>query len=80
MGRYIQTALKWGSLPQVTSYEDLFLFESERLGYNPEEARSKKMKSAMGAPRAFDLEGKYPNGTSTDFMGQPKLIDSLNSY
>lgn len=34
----------------------------------------------MGALKAFDLEGKYPNGTSTDFMGQPKLINSLNPY
>lgn len=80
IGRCIQTVLKWGSLPQVTSYEDLFIFESERLGYNPGEARSKKMKSAMGAIKAFDFEGKYPNGTCTDFMGHPKLIDSLNPY
>lgn len=78
--RCIKTALKNGSLPQVTSYEDLFLFESERSGYKPKEGRYQKMKSAMGTLKAFDLEGKYPDGTCNDFMSQPKLIDSLNPY
>lgn len=78
--RCIETTLKSGSLHQVTSYEDLFLFESERLGYKTEEGRYKKMKYAMGVLKAFDLEGKYPNGTYTCFMEQPKLIDSLNPY
>lgn len=78
--RCIETALKSGSLHQVTSYEDLFLFESERLEYKTEEGRYKKMKYAMGVLKAFDLEGKYPNGTYTGFMEQPKLIDSLNPY
>jgi hypothetical protein len=78
--RCIKTALKNGSLPQVISYEDLFLFESEQLGYKPKEGRYKKMKYAMGVLEAFDLEGKYLNGTCTGFMEQPKLIDSLNPY
>lgn len=80
IGRCIKRVLECGALPQMNSYEDLFLFEAERLGYNPNEGRYKKMKSAMGALKAFDLEGKYPNGIYTGFMGQPKLIDSLNSY
>lgn len=78
--RCIQTVLKSGSLPQITSYEELFLFESERLGYKSNKGRYKKMKSAMGVLKAFDLEGKFPNGTCTGFMEPPKLIDSLNPY
>jgi len=80
ISRCIKTALKHGLVPQVTSYEDLFLFESERLGYKPKEGSYKKMKYAMGVLKAFDLEGKYPNGTLTGFMERPKLIDSLNPY
>ncbi len=38
------------------------------------------MKYAMGALKAFDLEGKYPDGTCNGFMSQPKLIDFLNPY
>ncbi len=34
----------------------------------------------MGALKAFDLEGKYPDITCNGFMSQPKLIDSLNPY
>tara|TARA_R110002050_G_C8942485_1_gene512697 strand:- start:2140 stop:3369 length:1230 start_codon:yes stop_codon:yes gene_type:complete len=78
--RCIKTALKNGSLPQITSYEDLFLFESKRFGYKPQEGRYQKMKCAMGVLKAFDLEGKYPDGTCNGFMSQPKLIDSLNPY
>lgn len=51
--RCIKTALKSESLHQVTSYEDLFLFESERLGYKKKRSTLQKNEVCYGSAQGI---------------------------
>ncbi len=78
--RCIRLALGVGSLPEITSYEDLFSLEIEKRGFKPEEGRYKSFRTYMGNVKQFDLKGVYPGelGLNNGFLLPPPLYDQLN--
>lgn len=78
--RCIRLVLDIGSSSEISSYEDLFFREVERLGFKPQEERYKHLRTYMGNVKKFDLEGVYPgvSGSPNGFLSPPSLYDLLS--
>lgn len=76
----IAYALTDGRREGIQSYEDLFHFESTRLGYAFNEGRYKSLKSAMGMLWDFDVNGRFPRGSGQrkGFMASPSKYSLLS--
>ena len=80
MKRCIKLVLKFGSLPEVCSYEQLYWSEVERRNYKESAPVRKTLKSVLGCVKRFDLEGIYPQPhLCHGFLAPAKSYDLLNA-
>ena len=76
----IELVLIKGSSSNITSYEDLFFQEVQKLGDTPESSHFKSLRADLGQLKNFDLYGKYPDGYYTGFLYATNGLDNLNDY
>ena len=60
MKRCVKLVLKEGSLPEVSSYEQLYWREVHQRGYEETAPVRKALKFVLGSVKRFDLDGTYP--------------------
>jgi len=78
--RCIELVLNEGSLPEITSYEQLYWVEIKYHGYKENSSVPETLRSALGNVKRFDLEGIYPQpNLQNGFLTKVKNYDLLNN-